>query len=232
MRINKFLAQSGLGSRRKVEELIKSGLIFVNDEQCRDLSTQISTGSDVVRFRNKILKLEDEKIYLMLNKPKGYLVTQYDEHGRRTIYDLLPRQYKNLNYIGRLDYNSQGLLILTNDGELNQEIAKPKNKIPKKYEVIINSNLTQENIQQLQTGVMIDGAKTMPAKISNVKDNRFTITIYEGKKRQIRLMIQSLGSEVLELKRIRIGALELGDLETGRYKLLDEKQIKLLTKIA
>lgn len=230
MRINKFLSQSKLGSRRKVEEFIEMGLVFVNGKKCTNLSTQIDETKDIVKFQNKILKLENQKIYLALNKPVGYLVTRTDEHGRRTIYDLLPEKYKNLNYIGRLDYNSQGLLILTNDGDLNQEITKPKNKIPKTYEVIADRKLTIQELKKLESGVIIEGHKTLPAEISNINGNKFTITIYEGKKRQIRLMVASLNAEVLELKRIQIGKLRLGNLEIGKYKLLDKSRIMLLTQ--
>lgn len=230
MRINKFLSSCGLGSRRKVEELINKGLIFVNGKVCTDLSKQISD-NDIVRFQKKELKIGNEKITIMLNKPAGYLVTQYDEHGRKTIYDLLPKQYKNLNYIGRLDYNSCGLLILTNDGDLNQKITKPENKIPKTYEVITDRELSNQELKKLGCGVIIEGYKTLPAEISNANGNKFTITIYEGKKRQIRLMVATTGAKVTELKRIRIGGLELGDLRLGKYEILNQSRIRLLTHI-
>lgn len=230
MRINKFLSSCGLGSRRKVEELITKGLVFVNGKKCTNLSTQINE-NDVVKFNGKELKTNEEKIYLALNKPVGYLVTRTDEHGRRTIYDLLPEKYKNLNYIGRLDYNSSGLLILTNNGYLNQEITKPKNKIPKTYEVTTNRTLTDKEFAKLESGVVIEGHKTLPAKIFNVKQNKFHITIFEGKKRQIRLMVKSVDTEIVELKRISIGKLELESLELGQHRILKKKEIDLLTKI-
>ena len=229
MRINKFLSQSDLGSRRKVEELVKNGLISVNGKKCTDLSKQISE-NDVVKFKNKEIKNKNEKIYLMLNKPVGYLVTKTDEYGRKTIYDLLPEKYKNLNYIGRLDYNSSGLLILTNDGNFNQKITKPNSKIPKTYKVLVNRKLTIQELKKLESGIIIDGHKTLPAKILNTGGDKFTIVIYEGKKRQIRLMVASLGAKVIELKRIKIGALMLGGLESGKHKTLNEKNIHLLTK--
>ncbi|MDD4289863.1 MAG: pseudouridine synthase [Patescibacteria group bacterium] len=229
MRINKFLSQSGLGSRRKVEELIKNGLIFVNGKICNNLSKQIFE-KDIVKFQNKELKIENEKTTIMLNKPIGYLVTKHDDRGRKTIYSLLPEIYKNLNYIGRLDYNSSGLLILTNDGDLNQKITKPLNKIPKTYKVITNRNLTKKEFKKLESGIIIEGHKTLPATISNINDDKFTITIYEGKKRQIRLMVASVGAKVIELKRIQIGELELGKLDIGKYELLNKKQVSLLTK--
>ncbi|HNV97477.1 MAG TPA: pseudouridine synthase [bacterium] len=230
MRINKFLSQAGLGSRRKVEELIKSGLILINGKICNDLSKQINE-NDIVKYQNKELKIESEKITIMLNKPIGYLVTKHDDRGRKTIYDLLPHEYKNLNYVGRLDYNSSGLLILTNDGDLNQKITKPLNKIPKTYEVITSRNLTEKEFKKLESGIVIEGHKTLPAKISNISGNKFTITIYEGKKRQIRLMVIHVGAKVIELKRIQIGGLKLGKLDIGKYELLNQKQISPLTKI-
>ncbi|HNZ86441.1 MAG TPA: pseudouridine synthase [bacterium] len=230
MRINKFLSSCGLGSRRKVEELIKKDLIFVNGKICNDLSKQISE-QDIVEFQNKKLKIENKKITIMLNKPIGYLVTKTDDRGRKTIYDLLPEKYKNLNYIGRLDYNSSGLLILTNDGDLNQKITKPKNKIPKTYEVTTDKKLTSQELKKLEHGVVIEGHKTLPAEILNANEDKFTITIYEGKKRQIRLMVASLNAKVVKLKRIQIGKLKLGNLELGKYKLLEDSSVNLLTKI-
>lgn len=229
MRINKFLSNCGLGSRRKVEELITRGQIFINKKICTDLSTQINA-NDIVKFQGKELKIKTEKIYLALNKPVEYLVTKSDDRGRRTIYDLLPEKYQNLNYVGRLDYNSSGLLILTNDGDLNQEITKPKNKIPKTYETKTDRKLTTQELKKLESGVIIENQKTLPAEISNINGNKFTITIHEGKKRQIRLMVASVEAKVIELKRIGIGKLEIGDLELGKYRLLDEKQTQLLTK--
>jgi 23S rRNA pseudouridine2605 synthase len=217
MRINKFLANCNLGSRRKVEEFIKDGQIIINDKTCTNLGTQVND-QDIVKYKGKILKPSQEKIYLALNKPKEYLVTKTDTHNRKTIYDLLPPKYQNLKYVGRLDYDSEGLLFMTNDGNWINEITHPKYKLPKTYEVMLNRTITNEDIEKLRTGIIIDGNKTLPAKVKEVGKNKLYITIFEGRKRQIRLMIQVIGSGIYNLKRIQIGKFKLGNLQSGNFK--------------
>ena len=198
MRINKFLAQCNLGSRRKVEELIKAGNIIVNGKVCTDLSTQI-TEEDIVKYKGQILKQNNNKIYLAVNKPKEYLVTKTDTHDRRTIYSLLPDKYQDLKYVGRLDYDSEGLLFMTNEAMLNKAISL-------------------QDIEKLRTGIMIKGKKTLPAIVKEVGKNKLHITISEGRKRQIRLMIQAVGSGTYNLKRIQIGKFRLGNLKLGNFR--------------
>ena len=225
MRINKFLAQCNLGSRRKVEEFIKAGEIIVNGKVCTNLGAQI-TEKDIVEYKNETLRQTSNKIYLTLNKPKGYLVTKKDTHDRKTIYDLLPKKYQNLKYVGRLDYDSEGLIFLTNDGDWINRITHPRYKLPKTYEVMLNKSLSDEKIEQLRTGIVIEGSKTLPAKVRLVSKNRLHITIFEGRKRQIRLMIQAVGSGIYNLKRIQIGKLKLGNLQLGNFREI--KNIKNL----
>jgi len=229
MRINKFLAQCNLGSRRQVEELILQGKIVVNGSVCTELAARIDPEKDVVEYQGKRVKLLPEKIYLMLNKPKNYLVTHRDDFQRKTVYDLLPDFHTHLFAIGRLDYRSEGLLLFTNDGDFAHKIIHPRFKLPKVYKVSVKGKITGLQVQKLQKGVEIDGKKTQPA-IVFVK-NRYPektvlrITIFEGRKRQIRRMIKAVGSEVLELKRLQIGDVKLGKLPIGMWRLLKPNEV-------
>ncbi len=219
MRINKFLANCNLGSRRKVEEFIKDGDIKVNGKICTNLGTQIIE-EDIVEFEGKKLSPDGEKIYLALNKPKEYLVTKEDTHGRRTIYSLLPDKYQNLKYVGRIDYDSEGLLFMTNDGDWANKVTHPKYKLPKTYEVMLNKAISPQNIEKLRNGIVIEGQKTLPARVKEVGKNRLHMTISEGRKRQIRLMIQAVGSGTYNLKRIQIGKFRLGNLKLGNFQII------------
>ncbi len=228
MRINKFLAKCNLGSRRNVEELIKNGEIIVNGKVCQDLSTQINE-NDYVKYGGKILKNTTSNIYIALNKPKNYIVSRIDEFGRKTIYELLPEKLQDLKYIGRLDYDSEGLLILTSDGDFANELTHPKYKLAKTYEVFVKGFIDRNKISQLQNGIIIERKKTLPAIVKIIKQNKNTallhITIYEGRKRQIRLMMQAIECEVMSLVRIKIGKLDLGDIKIGKYKTIQKIDI-------
>ena len=219
MRINKFLANCNLGSRRKVEEFVKAAQITINGQICTDLGTQINE-EDIVKYKGEVLKPSSEKIYLALNKPKEYLVSKTDNHQRRTIYSLLPQKYQNLKYVGRLDYDSEGLLFLSNDGDWINKITHPKYKLPKTYEVMLNKTISPFDIQKLRDGIIIENQKTLPAKVKEVGKNKLHITIFEGRKRQIREMIKALGSGVYNLKRIQIGKFKLGNLKLGKFQII------------
>ncbi|MCD4817567.1 MAG: rRNA pseudouridine synthase [Candidatus Cloacimonetes bacterium] len=232
MRINKFLAQCKLGSRRHVEELIKSGKIVVNGKICTDLSVQIDPTNDKVLFENKEIEFIDEKIYLMLNKPQNYLVSSKDDFGRKTVYDLLPDFKSHLFPIGRLDYNSEGLLLFTTDGDFANKIIHPRYKLPKVYKVLVKGNLIDAQIKLLRDGIVIEGKKTAPAlvfvKKRTVNNILLRITIHEGRKRQIRYMIKKVGAEVLSLKRLQIGDVRLGNLPIGMWKMLKPSEVMSL----
>ena len=232
MRINKFLAKCNLGSRRSVEELVKNGEISVNGELCTDLTTQIDPEKDDVKFKGKKIVLKDEKIYLMLNKPKKYLVSRKDAYDRKTVYELLPDFDVHLFAIGRLDYMSEGLLLLTSDGDFANKIIHPRYKLPKVYKVLVKGNIGNEQLQKLRDGVVIEGKKTQPA-IVFVKNRmegktQLKMTIFEGRKRQIRRMIGKVDAEVLELKRLQIGDVKLGKLPIGMWRLLKPNEIMSL----
>ena len=169
VRINRFLAQCNLGSRRKVEKLIIDGKISVNGLIVKDLSTQIDPENDIIKFVDKKIKANLEKVYLMLNKPKKYLVSKYDKFGRKTIYDLLPDFGVHLFSIGRLDYMSSGLLLFTNDGGFSEKLIHPRFKLPKVYKVKVKGCLNNEQINKLRNGLIIYGKKTLPA-IVHVKN--------------------------------------------------------------
>ncbi len=234
VRINKFLAQCNLGSRRSVEELISSGRIKVNGKLLKELSTEIDENKDKVEFDGKTISPTDQKIYLMLNKPKKFLVTAKDDFNRATIFDLLPDFKVNLFAVGRLDYMSEGLLLLTNDGDFAEAIMHPKNKLPKLYKVTAKGFVSNYSVEKLRSGVDISGYHTKPAKVyikgRNSTRTVLKITITEGKKRQIRKMLKAVDSEVLELKRLQIGELRLGKLPLGSWRKLNMKEVRLLTR--
>jgi 23S rRNA pseudouridine2605 synthase len=232
VRINKYLAQCNLGSRRKVEELILAGRVKLNGEVVTKLSTEIDPEIDVVEFDDNTIKSSRKKIYIVLNKPKKYLVTANDDFARKTVFELLPDFDAHVFSVGRLDYLSEGLLLLTNDGNFSDKLMHPRNKLPKLYKVITKGFISNESVKQLRLGVKISKYTTKPAKvfIKNRNNNSTTlkITISEGKKRQIRYMLKSVGSEVMELKRLQIGDLMLGKLPKGEWRYLKSKEVQAL----
>ena len=234
MRINKFLAQAGLGSRRACEKFVLDGKIKLNGKILKDLSTDIDIEKDRITFKGKLLKISKQKIYLMLNKPQGYLVTASDPFKRKTIFELLPKFSVRIFSIGRLDKSSSGLLILTNDGDLSNKILHPKTKIPKVYIVKVKGELSQSQINKLRVGIILEDSKTLPAKVftksyNQSNDlNKLRITIYEGRNRQIKRMIKAVGSEVKFLKRVQVGKIQLGNLEEGKWRFLKDKEIQTI----
>lgn len=228
MRINKYLASVGLGSRRKVEELILAGTIKVNGAVVRDLATDIDVDHDVVEFHNNIVKPVETKVYYVLNKPKNVLCSCSDGHGRRLVVDFVPGNPKVFP-VGRLDYETEGLIILTNDGDFANSIIHPSKKISKTYEIVTNKKLTIEDKRSLEKGVLIDDQVTLPCHITtDIKiDSGYKrqITIIEGRNRQIRKMFDSVGHNVVSLKRIKIGGLTLGGLKVGKYETYNLQQL-------
>jgi 23S rRNA pseudouridine2605 synthase len=224
-RLQKFLSHTGVASRRKAEELIQSGQVFINDAPAQ-LGDKLDPEKDIVRINGKIVQASSENIYLILNKPKGTVVSKGDPWGRHTVFDLLPRSLQNKVWaIGRLDFDTEGLLILTNDGELTQELAHPKYEHEKEYEVQIKEIPTEQQLNSLRQGVKIPTGITHPALVKK-QDNKILLTIHEGKKRQIRLMIKAVGLTLLNLKRIRINKLKLPhDLKIGSFREIKKENI-------
>lgn len=232
IRLNSFLAKAGLGSRRKVEELISSSQIMINGVAVTGLSTLVDPERDKVSYQGKEVSGKAELHYLLINKPRGYVVSQADELKRKTIYDLLPEFAARLKYAGRLDKESEGLLLLTNDGAMIQALTHPSRKVEKVYKAVINKKLGRYELEQLRRGVQIDGGKTLPAGIFEKKNSEqgstLKVVIKEGRKRQIRLMIEAVGARVLQLRRLQFGPLKLGTLPLGMWRSLTHAEVKAL----
>jgi len=224
-RIQKFLSEAGVASRRKAEEFIKSGQVSVNGKKAR-LGDKVDPEKDVIKVYGKTVKPAEEKIYLMLNKPKACVVSKKDPRGRKTVFSLLPQELQNKVWnVGRLDYNTEGLLILTNDGTLTQELSHPKYEHDKEYEVETGEQPAESQLERLRTGVEIATGMTYPAKIK-MRGGKVRIIIHEGKKRQIKRMFDAVGLSVVNLKRIRINKLTLPDnLPTGQYRAINKADI-------
>ena len=230
-RLQKVIANSGVASRRKAEELIKEGRVKVDGKIVTELGTKVSK-NNVIEVDNIKISTE-EKVYFVLNKPRGVVTTARDEHGRKTVVDLIDCG-KRIYPVGRLDYDTTGLLILTNDGDFTNNITHPKNKIDKTYVAKINGILSISDIMSLKKGVLLDDGKTAPAKVkiksvdNKTKNSLIEITIHEGKNHQVKRMFEALGFEVLKLKRERIGFLTLKGLASGEYRVLTHKEVTKL----
>ena len=224
-RVQKFISSAGRASRRQAEEFIKSGQVFINGRKAK-LGDKVDPAVDVVKVYGKIIKPSGEKIYIALNKPKGVVVSKSDPRHRKTVFDILPEDLKTKVWnVGRLDYDTEGLLILTNDGDLTQALAHPSFEHDKEYEVATQEAATESQLEKLRTGVDIATGTTYPAKVKT-KGGKVYITIHEGKKRQIRRMFEAVGLTVKNLKRIRINNLHLPpDLPAGKYKMVKKEDI-------
>lgn len=236
-RLQKFISRAGFASRRKAEELILEGRVKVNGEVIRTLGVKIDPEKDVVEVDNKIIKPE-KKLYIALYKPVGYLSSLYDPFGRRTIKDLLKGKLSSRVYpVGRLDFDSEGLLLCTNDGEIANLLIHPRYKIPKIYEVLISGIPKEEELKKLREGVILEEGKTLPAKFeivwknSKTKRSLLKVVLYQGWKRQIRRMLALFGYEVLKLKRVQIGEIRLGNLKPGEFRFLSDEEIKWLKSL-
>jgi pseudouridine synthase len=230
-RIQKIIAQMGVASRRKAEELIMEGRVTINGKTAT-LGMKADIEKDHIKVDGKLLLHPEKKVYLMLNKPRGVVTSLYDPEGRPTIKDLL----KDIKYrvfpVGRLDYDSEGLLLITNDGDFAHSILHPSKKIPKTYIVKIKGKLSDEKIKILREGVHLKEGITAPATVIKIRESGkncwLQITIHEGRKRQIRRMLEKIGHPVLRLKRIAIGNLRLTGLKPGEYRYLKPEDIKRL----
>jgi 23S rRNA pseudouridine2605 synthase len=230
----KALSEAGLGSRRKMTDAIKHGKVCVNGTIAENFRLPVDTEADRILFDGRSVNLKAaEVIYLMLNKPLGLLCTTRDERGRRTILEILPEKYRRLRLypVGRLDQDSTGLLILTNDGVLTYQLTHPKFEHEKEYLVQIEGTLQPKERQNLEHGVKLEDGITAPAIIKELRSTppyNYSLTIHEGKKRQIRRMFAHLGYRVLALKRIRMGSLILGSLREGQTRELTPREVKSL----
>lgn len=222
------MAESGVGSRRQNEQDIRNGLVTVNGRRA-ELGEFIDPQKDEIKLQGKILKLNHNLVYIALNKPVGVISSVRDEHGRKTVLDLV-KVKQRIYPVGRLDYNSSGLILLTNDGDLVLKLTHPRYHLPKKYFVEVKPNLQQNHIDAMKKGMRIEGQNTLPAEVVRLGKNKFQITLYQGLKRQIREMCGLLGLLVTTIHRTDIGPLNIGDLKTGAYRFLNNKEIALLKK--
>ncbi|MEL7569742.1 MAG: pseudouridine synthase [Eubacteriaceae bacterium] len=234
MRINRYLAQSALASRRKCEEYITSGKVKVNGKTVTDLSYDVKE-SDYVTVDNKLYKPASRKVYLMLNKPKGYITTMEDEKGRKTVMDLIEDKYKKQGVfpIGRLDYATEGLLLLTNDGDCAYRLTHPKYESEKEYKLTVMGAVDAAQLNALRNPIDVEGKVTKGAKITIIDFNNdkteLLVTITEGKNRQIRRMCEAAGIEVYRLIRVSMGGLYMKGLQRGASRLLTKEEISVLT---
>ena len=234
-RLQKILSEYGVASRRKAEELIAAGKVKVNGHPAT-LGAKADPRRDTITVAGKKLGNIGEKpreyTYVLLNKPRGVVTTLNDEQGRRCVADLVADAGVRLYPIGRLDRDSEGLLLLTNDGEFANAISHPKHHVPKTYQVTVRAAMTEEQAARLQEGLVLDGRKTAPAEVTvMVKEPErtvFQMTIYEGRNRQIRRMCEMLGMEVIRLKRTSIGSVKLGGAAVGKWRHLEGKEVKAL----
>ena len=233
-RLQKYMASCGVASRRKCEEIILAGKIKVNGVLVNEVGTKVNPLKDVVEYEGKIINKEENKVYIMLNKPEGYISSVKDEKGRDTILDIV-KVKERIYPIGRLDYDSSGLLLLTNDGEIYNKIIHPSVEIVKKYIAVVNGEITDNDIRKFEVGIDIGDYITAPAELKIISYDRdistIEIGIHEGKNRQIRKMCAVINHEVLSLKRISMGQLKLGYLKRGEYRNLDKEEINYITNL-
>lgn len=234
-RLQKFLSQCGIASRRASEHLIRDGLISVNGVIVRDMGLKVDPEKDVVRYKDEIVTREEKMIYIMLNKPKGYITTMHEQYGRPMIVDLIRDVKKRVYPVGRLDFDSSGLLLLTNDGDVAFRLTHPGHSVNKEYMVTVRGIPDEEAIKRLKEGILIDGRMTSPAVINIVRRDKSSavlrFVIHEGRNRQIRKMCSAVGYRVIDLKRISIGRLFLGNLPEGKWRYLTSEEIKYLKSL-
>lgn len=230
VRLQKFLAQCGVASRRKAEELILSGRVSVNSTTETNLGVKVDPEQDTIHFDGRIVKPEKDHIYVLLNKPKGYVTSLSDPQGRPIVTSLVKDIPERVFPVGRLDLDTEGALILTNDGEFAQKVQHPSHETNKTYEALVSGHPGKGKLKQLEQGIMLEGKETAPASIKLLKrlhgQSLVQITIHEGRKRQVRKMFDFIGNPVIRLKRIAYGRLFLKNLPSGKYKLLNHKDLK------
>lgn len=235
VRLQKYLAEAGIASRRKAEELILAGKVQVNGVTVTELGTKVDDKKDEVYYNGKPVKNNERLVYIMLNKPEGFVTTVKDQFDRPTVMDLIKGVKERVVPVGRLDYDTSGLLLLTNDGELTFKLTHPSKKVEKTYMAKLFGKPDEKNIREFRYGVNIDSGVTQPAKLEIVEDlGKYCmckITITEGKNRQVRKMCDAIKHPVATLKRVATGEVELGDLKKGAFRYLTDKEIEYLKKL-
>ncbi|MCQ2910763.1 MAG: rRNA pseudouridine synthase [Clostridia bacterium] len=235
-RLQKYIAECGIASRRAAEELIKNGKVTVNGKLITEMGVSVDETKDAVKVNGKIIKKSNTKVYIMLNKPEGYVSTAKDQFDRPTVLDLIDYNKERIVPVGRLDYNSRGLLLLSNDGDFIYKMTHPKHHISKTYEVKVKGIPTDDQMARLRNGIILDGKKTEKAqvKIKRMLDKNsiIEIVIHEGRNRQVRRMCDKVGLTVVTLTRTKIGTLTLGLLKEGEHRSLRSEEIKRLQDLA
>lgn len=237
-RLQKLIAAAGVASRRKAEELILSGAVTVNGRVVTELGTKADPERDHIKVNGKLINAQlarQEKIYLLLNKPTGYLTSTSDPEGRPLVIDLVGKYRGKVHPVGRLDFNTEGLLLLTNDGDLTHIITSAAMKVAKRYEVKVKGKPGEGQIEMLRRGVVIDGVKTAPAEVRLRRESAtnawYEVVLYEGRNQQIRKMFDAIGHSVIRLRRFAIGFLEDERLRPGEYRLLDEREVRRFLRL-
>lgn len=232
IRLQKYLADCGVASRRKCEELILQGKVSINGKKVIELGVKVTSGKDKVYLEGKEVRPENKRIYIMLNKPEGYITTAREQFDRPSVMDLLKGVEQRVFPVGRLDKDTSGLLLLTNDGEYSYALTHPKHHIKKMYVAEIRGIPDSQKLDKFRKGLRIEDYTTQPAEIRIVSSGKKTsiveITIYEGRNRQVKKMCSTIGHPVISLKRIAVGNLQLGDLPVGRWRYLKGFELKLL----
>ena len=237
MRINKYIASCGVASRRKAEELILNKKVKVNGRLIEELSFQVDEYKDTVEVDGVKISLNEETVYILLNKPEGYITTVKDQFDRPSVIDLLSDVKERVFPVGRLDYETSGLLLLTNDGDLTYKLTHPKHEVDKTYVARVKGKLTPDEIKMFKSGLKIEDYVTAPAKLKVIRYDEKTnvslleIKIHEGKNRQVRKMCKAINHPVLRLKRTAMGKIRIGECEIGKYRYLTEDEVKYLKSI-
>ncbi|MCI8412427.1 MAG: rRNA pseudouridine synthase [Clostridia bacterium] len=235
LRLQKYLAEAGIASRRKSEELIVRGKVKVNGNVVTELGIKVEPNMDKIEYNGKEVKIQDEYVYILLNKPIGYVTTARDQFNRDSVLDLV-KTNKRLVPVGRLDMYTSGALILTNDGDFVYKVTHPKHEINKTYTVTIKGIVNNEEVEKLRQGVKIEDYTTKPAKVKILKtdeernQSRLEITIHEGKNRQVRKMCEAIGHKVLALHRSKIAGIGVKDIPLGKWRYLTKKEVEIIKK--
>ncbi len=233
MRLQKYLADCGVASRRHAEDMIREGRVSVNGKTITEMGTQVEDG-DTVCVDGAAVHPEQQKVYILYHKPAGEMTTVTDPEGRRTVMDHFRDQPVRVYPVGRLDYDSEGLLLLTNDGPLADKMMRPASLIDKSYVARVEGHISPEELSQLRSGVMLDDRLTSPAKVRLVREEEdlsvVQLTIHEGRNRQVRRMLEAVGHPVRMLRRVQFGVLNLGDLRRGQWRYLTEEETDALQR--
>ncbi len=235
MRLQKYIASCGIASRRKAEEMIADGRVEVNGKIVMEMGIKVDPKKDKVKVDGKFIRKEKEKVYIMLNKPIGYITSLKDEEGRRIVTDLIEGVDERIFPVGRLDADTTGLLLLTNDGDITYKLTHPSYEIVKKYIAIVEGVPNRMELEKFRNGMMLDGRRTAKASVKIAKryedEAILEIEIHEGRNRQVKKMCEMINHPVKKLKRVSLGEIELGGMETGNWRYLDEEEMEYLNSL-